>query len=162
MQTLVPAASVLQLTARGVAPPGWPGPILMTVPEVGQLMSMDNNGAAERPMPSRSLEQPSPARTNTPSSVLIGDLPGRVRRGRRVRRTGGNRVGVYTGAVRLLAALLLVGSVAHAADEDIAKAHFNLGLSYYDSGRFEPAAKEFLEAYRLAPRPGMLYNLART
>jgi tetratricopeptide (TPR) repeat protein len=47
-------------------------------------------------------------------------------------------------------------------DDEIARAHFATGLSYYDTGRWEPAAREFLEAYRLAPRPALLYNIART
>jgi tetratricopeptide (TPR) repeat protein len=47
------------------------------------------------------------------------------------------------------------------ADEEIARAHFATGLSYYGSGRFEPAVREFVEAYRLSHRAELLYNIAR-
>ena len=48
-----------------------------------------------------------------------------------------------------------------AEDQEIAKAHFATGLSYYDTGRYRPAVNEFREAYRLVPRPELLYNIAR-
>jgi tetratricopeptide (TPR) repeat protein len=40
-----------------------------------------------------------------------------------------------------------------------AKQHFQLGSTFYDSGRFREAAEEFDEAYRLSGRPQLLYNL---
>jgi len=71
--------------------------------------------------------------------------------------------------MRALLMLALAGALsapqdafADNADEEIARAHFQTGLSYYDSNRFEPAVKEFLEAYRLSRRPALLYNIGRT
>lgn len=47
-------------------------------------------------------------------------------------------------------------------DERIARArhHFEAGRQYYGEGRFEDAAREFQEAYRLTEHPDVLYNLA--
>jgi tetratricopeptide (TPR) repeat protein len=52
---------------------------------------------------------------------------------------------------------------APAGDEvDIAKAHFNTGQVYYEHGRFEDAAHEFEEAYRLSGRAPLLYNVGKS
>lgn len=48
---------------------------------------------------------------------------------------------------------------ARADDQELAKAHFITGRSYYDQGRFEDALKEFEEAYRISKRVGFLYNI---
>lgn len=48
---------------------------------------------------------------------------------------------------------------AELARELEAKHHFQLGSTFYDSGRFREAAEEFDEAYRLSGRPELLYNL---
>ena len=40
-----------------------------------------------------------------------------------------------------------------------AKQHFRLGSTFYDSGRFQEAAEEFAEAFRLSGRPELLYNV---
>lgn len=41
----------------------------------------------------------------------------------------------------------------------VARAHFDLGTSHYDAGRFAEAAVEFREAYRFSHRPELLYNI---
>lgn len=45
---------------------------------------------------------------------------------------------------------------------DIAKAHFNTGQAYYEHGRFEDAAHEFEEAYRLSGKAPLLYNMGKS
>ena len=49
-----------------------------------------------------------------------------------------------------------------ADDVDIAKAHFNTGSAYYEHGRFEDAAHEFEEAYRLSQKAPLLYNVGKS
>jgi tetratricopeptide (TPR) repeat protein len=48
---------------------------------------------------------------------------------------------------------------AHADDQDLGRAHFTTGRSYYDQGRYADALKEFEEAYRVSKRVGFLYNI---
>jgi len=43
-----------------------------------------------------------------------------------------------------------------------AKEHFKAGQDYYSQGRYEKAIEEFEEAYRLDPRPLLLFNIAQT
>ena len=43
-----------------------------------------------------------------------------------------------------------------------ARSHFNSGIQYYDDQRYEDAAREFEEAYRLTQHPDVLYNLAQS
>ncbi|MDB4986510.1 MAG: hypothetical protein JWN04_1688 [Myxococcaceae bacterium] len=43
-------------------------------------------------------------------------------------------------------------------DEE-ARERFELGRTFYDAGRFQQAAEEFGEAYKLSGRPQLLYNL---
>ena len=47
-------------------------------------------------------------------------------------------------------------------DVDIAKAHFNPGQVNYEHGRFEDAAREFEEAYRLSGKAPLLYNVGKS
>jgi tetratricopeptide (TPR) repeat protein len=54
-------------------------------------------------------------------------------------------------------AVLLAGGAAFAD----ARQHFLAGQDYYTQGRYEKAIAEFEEAYRLDPRPLLLYNLAQ-
>src|SRR5262245_39990871 len=61
----------------------------------------------------------------------------------------------------LLVVALAPCARAATPDEEIARAHFATGLSYYDSDRYASAVKEFLEAYRLSHKPELLYNVAR-
>ena len=42
-----------------------------------------------------------------------------------------------------------------------AKQHFMAGQDYYTQGRYEKAIEEFEEAYRLDPRPLLLFNIAQ-
>lgn len=65
----------------------------------------------------------------------------------------------------LLVALLfssLAPSIGRADDQEIAKGHFSTGLSYYGSGEYGPAVKEFLEAWRLIKSADLLFNIALT
>lgn len=64
--------------------------------------------------------------------------------------------------VRVVIAALLLGSLpATAAEPSDAKIHFQAGRSYYDAERWEDAAREFDEAYRLSKLPELLLDLAR-
>ena len=65
--------------------------------------------------------------------------------------------------VLVLVLSLFASSVALAqeTDEDIARAHFASGRAYYDQGRYEDAARMFLEAYEISPRPELLENASR-
>jgi hypothetical protein len=54
-------------------------------------------------------------------------------------------------------ALLLVSAGAFAG----ARQHFLAGQDYYSQGRYQKAIEEFEEAYRLDPRPLLLYNMAQ-
>jgi len=49
---------------------------------------------------------------------------------------------------------------AQEADDDRARQHYLAGSSYYDQGRYEDAAREFREAYRLSERAHLLKNVA--
>lgn len=66
---------------------------------------------------------------------------------------------------RLLPFALVLLAPAFAAaqtdDDDLARAHFESGSAYYEQGRYEDAAREFIESYRLSPRPVLLENAAR-
>src|SRR5437868_339021 len=64
----------------------------------------------------------------------------------------------------LLASLALV-SVARAEDQsnedkEAAKAHYLAGSAYYEGAQYADALREFSEAYRLAKRPDLLYNVS--
>ncbi len=68
-------------------------------------------------------------------------------------------------AVLMLLATATAYAQAPAAtggDVDIAKAHFNTGQAYYEHGRFEDAAREFEEAYRLSQKAPLLYNVGKS
>lgn len=59
--------------------------------------------------------------------------------------------------------LIALGSAASAeaqSDDEMARSHFQAGTSYFDQRRFEDAAREFLEAYRLSERSALLLNLS--
>jgi tetratricopeptide (TPR) repeat protein len=47
-----------------------------------------------------------------------------------------------------------------AANDAEARVHYDAGQLYYDSERYDEALREFREAYRLSPRPALLYNQA--
>jgi tetratricopeptide (TPR) repeat protein len=61
---------------------------------------------------------------------------------------------------RALLILVLLASPA-AAQPEAAKPHFLQGKAYQDTGQFDRAADEYKEAYRLDPRPEMLFNIAQ-
>ena len=52
-------------------------------------------------------------------------------------------------------------SSPEAAQIDLARRHFQSGSAYFEEARYEEAAREFRESYRLAPRVDLLYNIAR-
>jgi tetratricopeptide (TPR) repeat protein len=54
-------------------------------------------------------------------------------------------------------AVLLAGTAAFGG----AKQHFMAGQDYYTQGRYQKSIDEFEEAYRLDPRPLLLYNIAQ-
>ncbi|MSP61239.1 MAG: tetratricopeptide repeat protein [Myxococcales bacterium] len=75
----------------------------------------------------------------------------------------------FRAAVRWLAVTGVIGTLlccslarAENPDEAIARAHFQTGLSYYESDHYASAVKEFQEAWRLSRRSAILYNIART
>jgi hypothetical protein len=62
----------------------------------------------------------------------------------------------------VVALLWAAGSAAmaqEAGSDDEARVHFRLGRAYYESGRFDEAAKEFEAAYHHSNRPQLLYNV---
>jgi len=59
--------------------------------------------------------------------------------------------------VIVAATVLLAGATAFAD----ARQHFMAGQDYYTQGRYEKAIAEFEEAYRLDPRPLLLYNIGQ-
>jgi PEGA domain len=58
-------------------------------------------------------------------------------------------------------AILLVPAVARADDVEQAKMYFNAGAQAYSSGRFAVAVSAFDLAYKLAPRPAILFSMAQ-
>lgn len=63
----------------------------------------------------------------------------------------------------VLVAALSITSIARAqtSPDDLARAHFQSASAYFEQGRYEDAAREFIESYRLSPRPALLENAAR-
>jgi tetratricopeptide (TPR) repeat protein len=61
-----------------------------------------------------------------------------------------------------LALVLTLAGVAAAADKKAeAEVHYDQGKAYYKAGAFDLAIQEFLQGYKLDPRPGVLFNIAR-
>jgi tetratricopeptide (TPR) repeat protein len=58
-------------------------------------------------------------------------------------------------------ALLLTGAHARADDVEQAKTYFSAGAQAYAAGKFTAAIEAFEEAYRLAPRPAILFSIAQ-
>src|SRR5512132_2184963 len=46
-------------------------------------------------------------------------------------------------------------------DKDIASAHYKQGAELYKAGKFDAAYEEDAAAYRLVPRPLVVYHMAR-
>lgn len=67
-------------------------------------------------------------------------------------------------AVRCFLMAFLGLGAAHAADADVqqARAIFNVGAQAYEKGDFAAALEAFEAAYKLAPRPGILFSMAQT
>ncbi len=63
-------------------------------------------------------------------------------------------------AVALALCLLPLSATAQEADEQ-ARIHFEAGEQYYVRGQYDQAIREFLEAYRIAPAPALLYNISQ-
>ena len=64
----------------------------------------------------------------------------------------------------LVAALPLVVTAAHAQpaqDLEQAKTYFNAGAQAFGAGQFTAAVQAFEEAYKLAPRPAILFSMAQ-
>jgi hypothetical protein len=61
----------------------------------------------------------------------------------------------------LAAPLVLLLSVASAAEEEQGKTLFNAGAQAYAAGQFNAAIQAFDESYRLSPRPGVLFSIAQ-
>jgi hypothetical protein len=61
----------------------------------------------------------------------------------------------------LLLALPCASSIARAADLDAARVQFNAGAQAYAAGRYDAAASAFEDAYKLAPKPQILFSLAQ-
>jgi hypothetical protein len=59
----------------------------------------------------------------------------------------------------VVALMVLLPAAAHADDQELARAHFVTGSSYYGQARYGEALHEFEEAYRLSKRVGFLYNI---
>jgi hypothetical protein len=65
-------------------------------------------------------------------------------------------------ALALAFSLLLASAPALAQDATAqAKTMFNAGAQAYEAGQFPAAIQAFGEAYRLAPRPGILFSMAQ-
>lgn len=64
--------------------------------------------------------------------------------------------------VPLMCMLIAAPCAAQRSDDDLARAHFESGSAYYEQGRYEEAARAFMEAYELSRRPPLLENAARS
>lgn len=60
-----------------------------------------------------------------------------------------------------LAAAVPLMAGAQASDEDLAKQRYQTGTLYYERGDYEKSLAEFQEAYRLAARAELQYNIAQ-
>lgn len=64
-------------------------------------------------------------------------------------------------ALSALIALSPLASYAAEGDEERAKAAFQEGKQDYDLGQFKDALRHYDEAYRLDPKPAILFNIAQ-
>lgn len=64
-------------------------------------------------------------------------------------------------AIVWVACLVPCGAHAQTSVEELARAHFASGSAFYEEGRYEDAARAFMESYRLSPRAELLDNAAR-
>lgn len=63
--------------------------------------------------------------------------------------------------VRVVVAIALVAVGEAGADESEAKIQFQAGVLYYEKGQYAKALEQFEEAYRVAQKPALLYNMAQ-
>jgi tetratricopeptide (TPR) repeat protein len=64
--------------------------------------------------------------------------------------------------MRTIWLILLVGSgYAFAGDDAQAKTYFNAGAQAFAAGQFQTAIRAFEQAYRLSPKPGVLFSLGQ-
>ena len=61
----------------------------------------------------------------------------------------------------IIAAALLAATSAHADASADARAHYEEGTKLYDLGRYQEAAHEYEEAFRLHPDPALLFNIGQ-
>ncbi len=63
-------------------------------------------------------------------------------------------------ALAIIFSWLLNGfAYASTYEDELARAHFLSGQSYFDDGRVADALNEYKEAYRISRRPGFQYNI---
>ncbi len=72
---------------------------------------------------------------------------------------------IYPAVIGLTCALFVSLPLDASAQEEssndgAARVHYDAGRLYYDAERYDEALREFQEAYRLSPRPALLYNQA--
>ncbi|HEX7478643.1 MAG TPA: hypothetical protein VF331_12605 [Polyangiales bacterium] len=93
--------------------------------------------------------------------------PGDCGRTQRLNVDRGRRVAAPVWSRRITAALLVAAGclwssgVCAQSDDERARTHFEAGRAYYDEARYDDAAREFDEAYRLSNRPALLLNLSQ-
>jgi tetratricopeptide (TPR) repeat protein len=73
----------------------------------------------------------------------------------------GARGSILAGFVVLTLAATLARPALADAKKDQAEVHYDQGKAYYRAGAFDLAITEFLEGYKLDPRAGVLFNIAR-
>ena len=61
----------------------------------------------------------------------------------------------------IIVAVLVAATGARADDAPGAKAHYEEGTKLYDLGRYQEAAHEYEEAFRLHPDPALLFNIGQ-
>ena len=63
--------------------------------------------------------------------------------------------------MRAFSALILLTGLAFGStyEDELARAHFLSGQSYFDEQHYADALHEFQEAYRISKRPGFQYNI---
>jgi tetratricopeptide (TPR) repeat protein len=63
--------------------------------------------------------------------------------------------------VQVALAAAVAGPAAAQSKKDQAEIRYEQGKAYYRTGAYDLAIQEFLEGYKLDPRPGVLFNIAR-
>jgi hypothetical protein len=70
------------------------------------------------------------------------------------------RYRILTSLAPVVAFVLSPASITSAQDDRRARLHFESGASYYESGEYEDALREFQRAYELSRRPQLLFNIS--